>query len=82
MLMILSYRQQEEMQEAVKNAGIAYTDEQINQLAQRHLDNSQMIESKWTNELSNQQQIQKAQFREWVMKVHEDTQSSGTPSYM
>lgn len=70
------------MQEAVRNAGTAYTDEQINQLAQRHMDNSQMIETKWSTELGNQQQIQKAQFREWVMKVHEDTQSSGTPSYM
>jgi len=69
------------MQEAVRNAGVSYTDEQINQLAQRHMDNSQMIESKWMSELSNQQQIQKTQFREWVLKVHEDT-NSGTPSYM
>lgn len=75
-------RQQEEMQEAVRNAGTGYTDDQINQLAQRHFDNSQMIETKWMSELSNQQEIQRREYREWVMKVHEDTQGSHTPKYM
>lgn len=78
----LDERQQEEMQEAVRNAGTGYTDDQINRLAQQHFDNSQMIETKWMSELSNQQEIQRREYREWVMKVHEDTQGSGTPKYM
>ncbi|XP_053380713.1 protein C12orf4 homolog [Mercenaria mercenaria] len=78
----LDERQQEEMQEAVRNVGTSYTDDQINRLAQRNFDNSQMIETKWMCELTNQQEIQRREYREWVMKVHEDTQGSNTPKYM
>lgn len=35
-------RQQEEMQHAVQNLGKTYTDDQINQLAQRHFESSQV----------------------------------------
>ena len=37
------FRQQEEMQHAVQNLGNTYTDDQINQLAQRHFENSQVF---------------------------------------
>lgn len=78
----LDERQQEEMQEAVRNVGTSYTDEQINQLAQQHFENSQMIENKWTSELNNQQEIQSRDYRDWVSKVHEDTRGQSPPSYM
>lgn len=78
----LDERQQEEMQNAVRNLGTTYTDDQINQLAQLHFENSQMIEGKWQSELKNQQEVQKKEYRDWVMKVHEDTQTSATPKYM
>ncbi len=35
-------RQREEMERAVQNLGGAYTDDQINRLAQRHFDNIQV----------------------------------------
>ena len=38
----LCIRQAEEMEEAVKNLGGAFTDEQINLLAQRHFENTQV----------------------------------------
>ncbi|XP_060575624.1 protein C12orf4 homolog [Ruditapes philippinarum] len=75
----LNESQQEEMQEAT---GKSYTDEQINTMTQRNIDNYNMIESKWTNELTNQQEIQRREYRDWVMKVHEDTKGSNTPKYM
>ncbi|KAH3860533.1 hypothetical protein DPMN_023434 [Dreissena polymorpha] len=75
--------QREDMEKAVKSLGVSYTDEQINQLAQQHFESTQMIEGKWANELSNQHEIQRREFRDWVMKVHEDSRSgNGTPSYM
>lgn len=40
--MFLFDRQREEMEDAMKNAGTKYTDAQVNQLAQRHIDNSQV----------------------------------------
>lgn len=73
----LQLRQREEMDEAVKT----YSNEEINELAQNHFDQMQMIESKWTKELCNLKDTQKQEFREWVIKVHEDTQSK-SPSYI
>ncbi|XP_052688004.1 protein C12orf4 homolog [Crassostrea angulata] len=79
----LDDRQREEMEDAMKNAGTKYTDAQVNQLAQRHIDNSQLISGKWSSELSNLRDTQKREFREWVLKVHEDTQSpSKSTSYL
>ncbi|XP_074648788.1 FERRY endosomal RAB5 effector complex subunit 3-like [Tubulanus polymorphus] len=76
-------RQSKEMEDAVSLLGTVYTDVQVNQLAQRQFENTQMIESKWASELSNLQETQKREYREWVMKVHEDTQTShGTPSFV
>lgn len=43
----------------------------------------QLVESKWASELSNLQETQKREYRDWVMKVHEDTQTTaGTPTYV
>ncbi|XP_064617462.1 protein C12orf4 homolog [Liolophura sinensis] len=79
----LEERQSVEMEEAVQSVGSTYTDDQINQLAQRHFDNTQLISSKWASELSNLQELQKREYREWVMKVHEDTQANTTaPGYV
>lgn len=79
----LEERQRSEMEQAVQSLGVSYTDEQVNQLAQRHFENTQLVESKWASELSNLQETQKREYRDWVMKVHEDTQTTaGTPTYV
>ncbi|XP_033747327.1 protein C12orf4-like isoform X1 [Pecten maximus] len=80
----LEERQGKDMQQALNTGkGNTYTDEQISQLAQRHFDNAQLIESKWTSELNNLKEIQKREFREWIIKVHEDTQTPAkSPSYI
>ncbi|XP_060068652.1 protein C12orf4 homolog [Ylistrum balloti] len=79
----LEERQRKNMEQALKEVGKSYTDEQISSLAQRHFDNAQLIENKWTSELNNLKEIQKREFREWVIKVHEDTQSPAkSPSYL
>ncbi|KAK6170121.1 hypothetical protein SNE40_018593 [Patella caerulea] len=79
----LDSKQHEEMEEALANVGTKYTDEDINQLAQRHFDNTQLISSKWASELSNLRETQKREFKEWIKKVHEDSQTnSNTPSYV
>ena len=36
------YRQSRDMEDAVKNLGVTYTDDQVNQLAQRHFENTQV----------------------------------------
>ena len=42
MFRFMIYRQAEEMEQAVQNVGKTYTDDQINMLAQRHFENSQV----------------------------------------
>lgn len=43
----------------------------------------QLISGKWSSELSNLRDTQKREFREWVLKVHEDTLSpSKSTSYL
>ncbi|OWF51817.1 protein C12orf4-like [Mizuhopecten yessoensis] len=79
----LEERQQKEMEQALKEVGKTYTDDQISQLAQRHLESVQLIENKWNSELNNLKDIQKHEFRDWIIKVHEDTQiPAKSPSYI
>ena len=67
----------------MESLGTVYTDVQVNQLAQRHFENQQLEESKWASKLSNLQEGQKTEYREWVMKVYEDSKTQEkTPAYM
>ncbi|XP_077995814.1 ferry endosomal RAB5 effector complex subunit 3-like [Glandiceps talaboti] len=72
----LQKRQGDEMEQAVQGLGISYTDDQVNQLAARHFEDTQMLEVKWASELSSLQESQRREFKEWVSTVHEDMVSS------
>ncbi|KAL5018621.1 hypothetical protein ScPMuIL_004343 [Solemya velum] len=79
----LENSQRKEMETAVQNVGVMYTDDQINQLAQRHFENTQLIDSKWSGELSNVKESQKKEYREWVMTVHQAMQTTDrVPAYL
>ncbi|CAH1795039.1 unnamed protein product [Owenia fusiformis] len=80
----LESRQQAEMEDAIAKVGTIYTDQQVNQLAQKHYDNTQLIESKWASELSNLQETQKRQYKNHVMKLHEAhiNPGNGVQSYV
>ncbi|XP_059165368.1 protein C12orf4 homolog [Physella acuta] len=79
----LQDKQRAEMDEALKNVGSVYKDEDINLLAQRQFENTQVVESKWTSELRNLHEQQKAEYREWVFQVHEDSQGKAPlPPYV
>ncbi|GAB1597282.1 protein C12orf4 homolog [Argonauta hians] len=76
----LENKQQKEMGDALQKAGTVYSDEQINQIAQHHFEQTQVVNSKWASELTNRHETQKREYRNWVMKVHEDTQATvGSP---
>uniref|UniRef100_A0A7M5UWM5 Uncharacterized protein n=1 Tax=Clytia hemisphaerica TaxID=252671 RepID=A0A7M5UWM5_9CNID len=60
-----------EMEEAIANVGYLTTDEDINQMAARQLENSQMQEIYWSSAISELQEKQKREYKEWVMNVHE-----------
>ncbi|RUS88413.1 hypothetical protein EGW08_003809 [Elysia chlorotica] len=76
-------KQRREMDDAVKNVGVVYKDTDINKLAQKQFETTQMIEDKWRSELGVLQDQQKAEYREWVHRVHEDSRGNATlPSYV
>uniref|UniRef100_A0A0B7AMF5 Uncharacterized protein n=1 Tax=Arion vulgaris TaxID=1028688 RepID=A0A0B7AMF5_9EUPU len=79
----LQEKQRHEMDVALSNIGMGYRDEDINILAQRQFEETQTIESKWASELSSLHEQQKAEYREWVFRVNEDSQGNATlPSYV
>lgn len=62
-----------EMEELVSYVGTMKTDEDVNNLAAKQLDESQMQEIYWSSALSELQETQKREYREWVFTVHEKT---------
>lgn len=65
-------KQQQEMEDSINNLGLVTTDKDVNDLAARHCEDAQMLETYWSSELSQLQELQKREYREWVTKVHED----------
>ncbi|XP_013416133.1 protein C12orf4 homolog [Lingula anatina] len=72
-----------EMEQALQDVRL-HTDEHVNILAQKHFEKSQELEVKWNKELKELQNQQKREYREWVMKVYEDSSKrlEGTPAYV
>lgn len=73
----LQAKQAQEMEKAVESVGTLTTDKDVNDLAVTHLENIQMVESKWESEISALRELQKREFQEWVAKVHEDYHALG-----
>ncbi|CAL1529220.1 unnamed protein product [Lymnaea stagnalis] len=79
----LQDKQRADMDEALKSVGSVYKDEDINLLAQKQFENTQIVEGKWTSELRTLHEQQKVEYREWVFQVHEDSQGKAPlPPYV
>ncbi len=74
-------RQNREMQEAVEAAANKDDDgaseQVINRLAGQHMEELQMAQLRWDEELGDLRGTQHREFREWVMCVHEELKTSG-----
>jgi len=75
-LEILEVKQEEEMVVAVKGLGTTFDDSGINDLATRHFEHAQILESKWASEISLARDAQRREYRSWVMQLHEVVQTS------
>lgn len=60
-----------EMEEAIAKVGHLTTDEDINRMAARQLEDSQLQEIYWSSAISDLQEKQKREYEEWVLNVHE-----------
>uniref|UniRef100_A0A2C9JQK1 Uncharacterized protein n=1 Tax=Biomphalaria glabrata TaxID=6526 RepID=A0A2C9JQK1_BIOGL len=79
----LQDKQRADMDEALQNVGSVYKDEDINLLAQKQFENTQIVEGKWSSELRALHEQQKNEYREWVFQVHEDSKGKAPlPAYV
>ncbi|KAH1186666.1 hypothetical protein KIL84_019415 [Mauremys mutica] len=68
----LRERQGAEMDKVMQELGKSLTDQDVNALAAQHFESQQVLENKWTSELKQSTAIQKQEYQEWVIKLHQD----------
>ncbi|XP_068595713.1 ferry endosomal RAB5 effector complex subunit 3 [Brachionichthys hirsutus] len=76
----LQERQAAEMKKVMHELGNTLSDQDVNTVAAQHFDAQQVLENKWTCELKQVSGIQKQEYQEWVIKLHQDLQRSTNSS--
>ncbi|KAM8860753.1 ferry endosomal RAB5 effector complex subunit 3 isoform 1-T3 [Synchiropus picturatus] len=72
----LQERQALEMDKVMNELGNTLSDQDVNAVASQHFDAQQVLENKWASELKQVTTIQKQEYQEWVIKLHQDLQKS------
>ncbi|XP_007228419.2 protein C12orf4 homolog [Astyanax mexicanus] len=68
----LQERQAAEMDKVMQELGKTLSDHDVNTVAAQHFDAQQVLENKWASELKQVTGIQKQEYQEWVIKLHQD----------
>ncbi|XP_006172092.1 protein C12orf4 homolog isoform X2 [Tupaia chinensis] len=76
----LRERQGIEMEKVMQELGKSLTDQDVNALAAQHFESQQDLENKWSNELKQSTAIQKQEYQEWVIKLHQDLKNPNNSS--
>uniref|UniRef100_A0A672HNZ1 CL004 protein n=1 Tax=Salarias fasciatus TaxID=181472 RepID=A0A672HNZ1_SALFA len=76
----LQERQAAEMDKVMHELGNTLSDQDVNAVASQHFDAQQVLENKWASELKQVTCIQKQEYQEWVIKLHQDLQKSNNSS--
>lgn len=76
----LRERQGLEMEKVMQELGKSLTDQDVNSLAAQHFESQQDLENKWSNELKQSTAIQKQEYQEWVIKLHQDLKNPNNSS--
>ncbi|KAK6488281.1 protein C12orf4-like protein [Huso huso] len=76
----LQERQSSEMDKVMKELGNTLSDQDVNAVASQHFDTQQVLENKWASELKQLTTIQKQEYQEWVIKLHQDLQNPNNSS--
>uniref|UniRef100_UPI00398EEBFF ferry endosomal RAB5 effector complex subunit 3 n=1 Tax=Pristiophorus japonicus TaxID=55135 RepID=UPI00398EEBFF len=71
----LQERQSVEMDKVMQELGTTLTDQDVNLVAAQHFESQQVLENKWASELKQLMAIQKQEYQEWVIKLHQDMQN-------
>ncbi|MED6275926.1 hypothetical protein CHARACLAT_031603, partial [Characodon lateralis] len=70
----LQERQAAEMDKVMHELGNTLSDHDVNAVASQHFDAQQVLENKWASELKQVTGIQKQEYQEWVIRLHQDLQ--------
>nr|XP_057943837.1 protein C12orf4 homolog [Doryrhamphus excisus]XP_057943838.1 protein C12orf4 homolog [Doryrhamphus excisus]XP_057943839.1 protein C12orf4 homolog [Doryrhamphus excisus]XP_057943840.1 protein C12orf4 homolog [Doryrhamphus excisus]XP_057943841.1 protein C12orf4 homolog [Doryrhamphus excisus]XP_057943842.1 protein C12orf4 homolog [Doryrhamphus excisus] len=73
-------RQAAEMDKVMHELGNTLSDHDVNTVASQHFDAQQVLENKWASELKQVTCIQKQEYQEWVIKLHQDLRKSNNSS--
>ncbi|XP_039664446.1 protein C12orf4 homolog isoform X1 [Perca fluviatilis] len=76
----LQERQAAEMDKVMHQLGNTLSDQDVNTVASQHFDAQQVLENKWASELKQVTGIQKHEYQEWVISLHQDLQKSNNSS--
>ncbi|KAM9352482.1 ferry endosomal RAB5 effector complex subunit 3 isoform 2-T2 [Symphorus nematophorus] len=68
------------MDKVMHELGNTLNDQDVNAVASQHFDAQQVLENKWASELKQVTGIQKQEYQEWVIKLHQDLQKSNNSS--
>ncbi|XP_073506061.1 ferry endosomal RAB5 effector complex subunit 3 isoform X1 [Phyllobates terribilis] len=68
----LRERQGSEMNKVMQELGKSLSDYEVNSVAAQHFESQQILENKWSTELKQLSTIQKQEYQEWVIKLHQD----------
>ncbi|XP_040018979.2 FERRY endosomal RAB5 effector complex subunit 3 isoform X1 [Gasterosteus aculeatus] len=72
----LQERQAVEMDKVMHELGNTLSDHDVNTVASQHFDAQQVLENKWASELKQVTGIQKHEYQQWVISLHQDLQKS------
>uniref|UniRef100_A0A3Q2VHQ9 Uncharacterized protein n=1 Tax=Haplochromis burtoni TaxID=8153 RepID=A0A3Q2VHQ9_HAPBU len=64
------------MDKVMHELGNTLSDQDVNAVASQHFDAQQVLENKWASELKQVTGIQKHEYQDWVVKLHQDLQKS------
>ncbi|KAG8438851.1 hypothetical protein GDO86_005150 [Hymenochirus boettgeri] len=76
----LRERQGSEMNKVMQELGKSFTDQDVNSVAAQHFESQQILESTWSTELKQLSTIQKQEYQEWVIKLHQDLKNPNNSS--
>ncbi|XP_068459449.1 ferry endosomal RAB5 effector complex subunit 3 [Clinocottus analis] len=74
----LQERQAAEMDKVMHELGNTLSDQDVNAVASQHFDAQQVLENKWASELKQVTGIQKHEYQQWVISLHQDLQKSNS----
>lgn len=74
------FRQTEEMHVAVETLETGSTERSINEMAGRHFEEQSLLQGHWGSRVDALKLEQRRQYRNWIMRLLEDQQTSMLPT--